>query len=288
MRAVTEHVVPGRWADSRPMTDKEYQATLIAAVPITEASAKVRTGGPVDDDPDYGCPSGPAWSPSRWSRVNQGRIPSFAETSRSQSTCGGTGSRGSATMKGRTVAELVIGALYATGAGFQAFDTLRKSEEFYRDMANQAWLRPAELFVERVLVPNSFTVTVLVVVFQATLAIAIFSRGAAVRPALLAGGVFSIVGALTGGPAETVGYAVLSVIHFRIASKRVETLPAGSAWSGGFNLSSRATPSTPPGASKAFDRPPIERSGLRPCCLFRWRGRGETSRLLPSPARDEA
>jgi nitroimidazol reductase NimA-like FMN-containing flavoprotein (pyridoxamine 5'-phosphate oxidase superfamily) len=56
MRAVTEHVLPGRWDDSRPMTDKEYKGTLIAAVPITEASAKVRTGGPVDDDPDYELP----------------------------------------------------------------------------------------------------------------------------------------------------------------------------------------------------------------------------------------
>ena len=123
-------------------------------------------------------------------------------------------------MKRRNIAELVIGALYATGAVFQAFDTLRKSEEFYRVMAEQSWLRPAELFIERALVPNSFAVTVLVVIFQAGLAIAIFSRGAAVRPALVAGGVFSIVGALTGGPAETVGYAILALIHFRLASKR--------------------------------------------------------------------
>jgi len=123
-------------------------------------------------------------------------------------------------VKRRNIAELVIGALYATGALFQAFDTLRRSEEFYRVMAEQSWLRPAELFIERALVPNSFAVTVLVVIFQASLAIAIFSRGAAVRPALVAGGVFSIVGALTGGPAETVGYAVLALIHFRLASKR--------------------------------------------------------------------
>ncbi len=123
-------------------------------------------------------------------------------------------------VKRRNVAELIIGALYATGAGFQAFDTLRNSEEFYRDMADQAWLRPAQLLVERALVPNSFTVTLLVVIFQASLAVAILSRGAAVRPALQAGGVFSIVGALTGGPAETIGYAILAAIHFRLASKR--------------------------------------------------------------------
>ena len=55
--AVTEHIVPGRWADSRPMTDKEAKGTLIAAIDIDEVSAKVRTGGPKDDDEDYGYPT---------------------------------------------------------------------------------------------------------------------------------------------------------------------------------------------------------------------------------------
>jgi nitroimidazol reductase NimA-like FMN-containing flavoprotein (pyridoxamine 5'-phosphate oxidase superfamily) len=57
MKAVTEHVIPGRWADSRPMTDKEAKGTLIAAIAIDEVSAKVRTGGPKDDDEDYGYPT---------------------------------------------------------------------------------------------------------------------------------------------------------------------------------------------------------------------------------------
>lgn len=56
LEAVTEHVVPGRWADSRPMTDKEFKGTLVVALPISEASAKVRTGGPKDDAPDYDLP----------------------------------------------------------------------------------------------------------------------------------------------------------------------------------------------------------------------------------------
>ncbi len=56
LEAVTEHVVPGRWADSRPMADKEFKGTLVAALPISEASAKVRTGGPKDDEADYDLP----------------------------------------------------------------------------------------------------------------------------------------------------------------------------------------------------------------------------------------
>ena len=121
-------------------------------------------------------------------------------------------------MKVRTAAELVIGVLYAIGAVHQGLSTLRHSKEFYGDMAERAWLRPAEVFVEKVLVPNSVAVTVMVVVFQAAVAIAILTRGPWVAPALVAGGVFSIVGALTGSPAETVGYLVLAAVHFILAS----------------------------------------------------------------------
>ena len=56
LEAVTEHVLPGRWADSRPMTEKEMKSTLVAAVTIDEASAKVRSGGPGDDAADYELP----------------------------------------------------------------------------------------------------------------------------------------------------------------------------------------------------------------------------------------
>jgi nitroimidazol reductase NimA-like FMN-containing flavoprotein (pyridoxamine 5'-phosphate oxidase superfamily) len=56
LEAVTDHVVPGRWADSRPMTEKEYKGTLMVAVPLDEASAKVRSGPPGDDDEDYDLP----------------------------------------------------------------------------------------------------------------------------------------------------------------------------------------------------------------------------------------
>ena len=118
----------------------------------------------------------------------------------------------------RTVTEVVIGVLYAMGATHQAFWTLRHSEEFYTNMANRAWLPPAQVFVEKLLVPNSVTITVLLIVFQATVAIAILTRGPWVGAALVAGGVFSIVGALTGSPAETVGYSVLAAIHFWLAA----------------------------------------------------------------------
>lgn len=118
----------------------------------------------------------------------------------------------------RKVAELVIGVLYAIGAGHQALFVLRNSQEFYVEMADRAWLRPAQIFVEELLIPNSVAVTALVVVFQAGVAIGILTRGRGVRPALVAGGVFTIIGALTGSPAETVGYAILAVLQFWLAA----------------------------------------------------------------------
>ena len=118
----------------------------------------------------------------------------------------------------RTVTEIVIGVLYAIGAGRQALYVLRHSQEFYGDMADRAWLQPSKTFIEKMLLPNSVVITVLVAVFQAAVAIAILTRGAYVGPALVAGGVFSIVGALTGSPAETVGFGILAAIHFWLAS----------------------------------------------------------------------
>jgi nitroimidazol reductase NimA-like FMN-containing flavoprotein (pyridoxamine 5'-phosphate oxidase superfamily) len=53
LEALTEHIVPGRWADVRWPTDLELKATTVLKLPITEASAKVRTGDPIDDQEDY-------------------------------------------------------------------------------------------------------------------------------------------------------------------------------------------------------------------------------------------
>jgi uncharacterized protein len=52
--AVVDHVAPGRSADARPPTDAELTSTLVVAFPIGEGSAKVRRGGPLDDDADLG------------------------------------------------------------------------------------------------------------------------------------------------------------------------------------------------------------------------------------------
>jgi len=51
--ALSEHMIPSRWADVRKPNQRELEQTTVLSLPITEASAKVRTGPPLDDDEDY-------------------------------------------------------------------------------------------------------------------------------------------------------------------------------------------------------------------------------------------
>jgi nitroimidazol reductase NimA-like FMN-containing flavoprotein (pyridoxamine 5'-phosphate oxidase superfamily) len=54
--ALSEHIVPGRWADVREPNEQELKQTTVLCLPLTEASAKIRTGPPLDDEEDYALP----------------------------------------------------------------------------------------------------------------------------------------------------------------------------------------------------------------------------------------
>jgi nitroimidazol reductase NimA-like FMN-containing flavoprotein (pyridoxamine 5'-phosphate oxidase superfamily) len=56
LRAFTEKLIPGRWEDARQPAPQELKATAVLRMPIDEATAKVRTGGPVDEPEDYELP----------------------------------------------------------------------------------------------------------------------------------------------------------------------------------------------------------------------------------------
>jgi nitroimidazol reductase NimA-like FMN-containing flavoprotein (pyridoxamine 5'-phosphate oxidase superfamily) len=56
LEATVEHVAAGRWNDARQPNEKEFAATMVIAIPLSEASAKIRTGGPKDADADYSLP----------------------------------------------------------------------------------------------------------------------------------------------------------------------------------------------------------------------------------------
>ncbi|MGY1737852.1 pyridoxamine 5'-phosphate oxidase family protein [Geodermatophilus sp. SYSU D00684] len=56
LEVLTEHLAPGSWAATRRPTRREMAATALLALDLTEASVKVRTGPPVDDEEDLGLP----------------------------------------------------------------------------------------------------------------------------------------------------------------------------------------------------------------------------------------
>ena len=59
MEAFIDKVAPGRWASLRPVTDKELNATTVLRLRLSEASAKIRSGGVKDDETDL---SWPVWA----------------------------------------------------------------------------------------------------------------------------------------------------------------------------------------------------------------------------------
>lgn len=57
LRTVSEHIIPGRWADVRQPNPSELKQTSVLKLPIEEFSSKVRTGPPIDDEEDYSFPT---------------------------------------------------------------------------------------------------------------------------------------------------------------------------------------------------------------------------------------
>jgi nitroimidazol reductase NimA-like FMN-containing flavoprotein (pyridoxamine 5'-phosphate oxidase superfamily) len=57
LRALSEHIIPGRWDDARQPSEKELKQTSVLRLPINEFSAKVRVGPAVDDEEDYSFPT---------------------------------------------------------------------------------------------------------------------------------------------------------------------------------------------------------------------------------------
>jgi nitroimidazol reductase NimA-like FMN-containing flavoprotein (pyridoxamine 5'-phosphate oxidase superfamily) len=53
LKALTDHLIPGRWDEIRQPSAQELKRTLVVAIPIDEASAKIRVGPPLDDAEDY-------------------------------------------------------------------------------------------------------------------------------------------------------------------------------------------------------------------------------------------
>jgi hypothetical protein len=56
LEAIVNHLIPDRWSEVRPPNEQELKATSVLRIPLAEASAKIRTGGPLDDAEDMALP----------------------------------------------------------------------------------------------------------------------------------------------------------------------------------------------------------------------------------------
>ena len=56
LKVISDQIIPGRWETQRPVTPNELDQTIVLQLDIVEASAKLRSGPPVDDEEDYALP----------------------------------------------------------------------------------------------------------------------------------------------------------------------------------------------------------------------------------------
>jgi nitroimidazol reductase NimA-like FMN-containing flavoprotein (pyridoxamine 5'-phosphate oxidase superfamily) len=83
--ALSEHIVRGRWAEVREPTEQELVQTTVLSLPLVEASAKIRTGPPIDDEEDYAMPVWAGVLPLRLETgepINDPRLPDGIEVPR--------------------------------------------------------------------------------------------------------------------------------------------------------------------------------------------------------------
>ena len=82
LRALSEHMIPGRWDDVREPNELEMKQTTVLSLPLTEASAKVRIGPPLDDEEDYKLPVWAGVIPLQLvadEPIDDGRIPATSK-----------------------------------------------------------------------------------------------------------------------------------------------------------------------------------------------------------------
>lgn len=120
----------------------------------------------------------------------------------------------------RLVGEIGVGVLFAAGAVFNAAYTLGHGDKFYGAWVAGAWHEPARWLLRTVILPHAKAFTVLLILFEATLAVMILGRGGFVRPALVAGAVFCVIAAAVSSPGGTVGNLTLAAMQTALALAR--------------------------------------------------------------------
>ncbi|MCK5315561.1 MAG: hypothetical protein KAJ53_10580 [Anaerolineales bacterium] len=120
----------------------------------------------------------------------------------------------------RNLIEIGFGVLYLIGAIFNSVYTLRHSDEFYGGFADKAILAPAKYLIQKVVIPHARLITISLIVFQLTVAFCILSRGALVRPGLIAGAIFSFAVVFVSNASGAIASLVMSIVQLYLALTR--------------------------------------------------------------------
>jgi hypothetical protein len=120
----------------------------------------------------------------------------------------------------RNILEIGFGVLYLIGAIFNSLYTFSHGDEFFGSFAEKAILAPARSFVQKVVIPNAKVFTVLLIIFQVSVAICILSRGALVVPGVMAGAIFCFGAVLVSNPGGAIANLVMAILQLYLGYSR--------------------------------------------------------------------
>jgi hypothetical protein len=120
----------------------------------------------------------------------------------------------------RNIGEIAFGVLFLVGAIFNLAYTLSHGEEFFGSFAANAWLRPSQTLVRRLVIPRAKVFTVLLVALQLSVAVMIFSRGELVTTGLTVGAAFALAAAFVSSPGGAVANLALAAAQALLALAR--------------------------------------------------------------------
>jgi hypothetical protein len=120
----------------------------------------------------------------------------------------------------RNLIEIGFGILHLIGAIFNTLYTLRHGDEFYGSFADKAILAPSKQLIREMVIPHARVFTILLIVFQLTVAFCILSRGALVKPGLIAGAVFAFAVVFVSNASGAIANLVMSIVQMYLALTR--------------------------------------------------------------------
>jgi hypothetical protein len=120
----------------------------------------------------------------------------------------------------RTILEIGVGLLFLVGAIFNATYTLRNSEAFFGSFADSAWFPAAAVLIRRSVVPRARLFTVLLVAFQAVVALLVLTRTPLVVVGLYAGATFALAAAFVSSAGGAVMNLLMAAVQAVLAITR--------------------------------------------------------------------